>query len=1466
MQTTFRKRQDELAAALEAAQRHVQTLSLSIIRGRFGRRNRFQEVMKRQRRQVVARIKREQQLLVAGQLSPEAAEQTALDWLNAAKDPRQTARSASVDPVRMTGDKLPTSASRAEMEQVLALRDAQEGGVLTSLRPLRQAAGLRTGLIDDLIWSAYWNDRLRDRAGNTVGVLLPARLETRFDQRGTSWHLRLRIIPDEPWMDEHDPSPSKVELRALGDFLTHGTADDVSEELERSAWAEYCGAVGSAARASFLLREMPRGPVAANGAETLAEQIETRENVSGGALRDLPDVLQIYAEKQGSEPELIGRTEVQHDRLTFDLIAPEEPEGPQWWWDWQAAVDAGLAIEIDLGQLHPRDIEALYVVGLSDTSPDRLFEAHADAGQLGAIPLGTPTNAQEGQTTVSFDTAPEPWREAFGGGNAEAHAWDALGLAVLGDETAFDRLPGGDFDHAAPGRAILNALWPAIWGHTLRNILGAGEAGFDLGVWACTWLHPEGGLPALRIGDNPYGVLPVADLEGWQPEDDDPQIEATLLPLVRQIESVWADIAAQDGSGTIVGADSQRLLDLLARTASTEAFQLRAFLPFEFLVSAGQTNGADTTLERALEREWADAMRAAQPLSVDVVRKYLSVGGPAPLRLPLVIPDNYPANTLPAFLQALHRAKGPDLLVARELDPDLPAPDAETPQVPADTKTPMSERVPPNSLLLRLVEHATIVAHADAVRFLNQVGEGPQLTPVLGREGQMPLLRDGRGALNGVALNARMHSPVAQIYRLQKEAVETLARLAATQPLALERALRAVLDCAQNRVDPWVTAFAARRLSQMDGAERKLGLYAWVDRPFLGQPGTIDKSLVPAPSERQLAAAILLRDRALNDPEADRWKMDVRSDKVRVAKWLALEVREGAYFAEAVGRLVEEAIPSERAVKQLRQAFPLGEQTQGRRTCDGLAALDALLADTGSLSPDQTAQLKGIRAGVDTYGDLLLVEASSYLTEGKADRASKVLDAAAGRGQPPEFEAITTDRSGRSVTTELCVILPNGDEHVGDLAQGQGPVRIAEPALVRWLDQRFDPDDSAAWRWVFVSAQEDGSELVESFTLADLGHTPSDTVTIPTDMLTSALQRRTGGGTLEKARSTGPATHAALRDLLPIVSGKPETPVGSGPASASGDARVSGLLAARYTALLAAAERDTLAAAAATDASAEALAGRLRVWGIDTDGTAGAVQLKSSELVTRITAALSELDPNTAATRRPEDIAKAIAELAKSDGRLPIFAPTDAAALPDLHAEDQDADGAFAFDAEWLGTVATVRAPARRIEAHQLGSLLDAGHADFTPAHSRPGDIWQQTRPAGVEPGEPWTSALTVGYLAQPDVLAAHNGQVAVAMLDTWTETVPGTAHDAAAGFGFNAPSARAPQAVLLAVPSTLDRPVGPDEILGSVRAARRLSRARMMAPETLERFAALLPASMMTDEGKAGLDTTSYPRPEAPT
>ena len=110
------------------------------------------------------------------------------------------------------------------------------------------------------------------------------------------------------------------------------------------------------------------------------------------------------------------------------------------------------------------------------------------------------------------------------------------------------------------------------------------------------------------------------------------------------------------------------------------------------------------------------------------------------------------------------------------------------------------------------------------------------------------------------------------------------------------------------------------------------------------------------------------------------------------------------------------------------------------------------------------------------------------------------------------------------------------------------------------------------------------------------------------------------------------------------------------------------------------------------------------------------------------------------------------------------------------------------LDAEYLTVVAAVRPALARLEAHQLTATIP-----LTGWANRATDPWQ-TDATDARP--------LIAVYADPAVaLSPPPALVATAQLDQFHEVVPATDQRTGAVFGFDAPAARAPQAILLAVP-----------------------------------------------------------------
>ena len=852
-----------------------------------------------------------------------------------------------------------------------------------------------------------------------------------------------------------------------------------------------------------------------------------------------------------------------------------------------------------------------------------------------------------------------------------------------------------------------------------------------MGSWAQRNLKPEGPLAAIRIDDQPYGLLPVTALEDWRAAQGDPPVEQVLRgPLLRLRERL---ATAAERRGTVHGADTRRFLGLLGDTPVSGAYSVRWFLPLDLLAILESAYGSAVD-PQLLNAWWERTASVPLTLAPNPARRYATLGRAEGLAIPLVEPLRFPRRgsvPLGVLIQTLAEAAldMPELLVfpARIFHEFHELADG----ISGDALD------APDSLLIRLLIHSFVVAAARA----NQPSNALLDPPVMDTDDETALaqaLASGNpwtasgeaGAVLGTTLNA----------------TRTLAEHArghGTEPI--ERAFRAVLDTASHRVDPWITGIAWRRYIALrrQGALSALGAYGWLDGPLIGRDGPTEGGLLHAPSDLQARTAVVLRDKAISAPD-EKWKLTLRSDTVRAARQLSEEVRMGAHPAEAVGRMVERAVAKRARIAIVRERFAAAGDEHGRRACDGLAVL-APQADLSFLTAAERKAVEGLREVLDAYADLLVADAVHKVVGGRMDLARPAMEAAAGMATPPELDVLRTPRRGRAATTSVRVVLP-------------GPP--ARPAPAR-------QDRRRRRRGLHRQRGRRGGEL---------------DVAAPRRLESPGAPRRAGARARRHARALGgrarpprcrSSRRGGERDEAAAGPGK-----GGGPRGArcrlAGDGPGRRSRAAAATCQARHGGRDAERHVGAGTASRQLLTRAAR-WGI------APAPLEDEPLVSVLERAAAELDARleTCPGRCGADGGRAHDRALGARLRRP---PAGARARPvgvaarSLAGRREARCGTLARDGRGGSTppprARLAPARARRIRRPQQPR--------------RP--VADETTPGGAE-GERDSPRARV---RSPE--RVRDPRVAVSLVDRFVEVVPTAQHATTAAFGFNAPAARAPR------------------------------------------------------------------------
>ena len=429
---------------------------------------------------------------------------------------------------------------------------------------------------------------------NTHPVLMmPIRLETKFYLHPQPPTLKIRIFPDEIMLNDHNEKLSTIEYETGRRFWEEykkleNTSID-SEEMS-NLWAWFVSQVDTD-RATMIAYQSQR--------KIAPENLRQPEeyNISKSLL--LPDrwvavgyngpkrVVEGYSNlikhDLAFSPDFANSKEVAND-LSVD-------ENIKWMFDYEIAHQKGMAINLELDDETKNGIEELYVVGIKTKNPhntsknmammqgsglmEKALHSHRLSKGAAFVPQGTPTNNTEdvesGWSAFATDTD-GMWARTF-----EDLPKKSLGLvskkdiphgALFPKEEIHPDITNKDKNASVLGKALgfpensyalsqyeyregheqklmsaMNeAVWPVTYGEMVNTMLAYEETqriGKEDKKWLKKWFinNMFGGasLPTIRIGETPYGVLPVQSFGHMNYVRMSDAQEKTLFSLLQRI-------------------------------------------------------------------------------------------------------------------------------------------------------------------------------------------------------------------------------------------------------------------------------------------------------------------------------------------------------------------------------------------------------------------------------------------------------------------------------------------------------------------------------------------------------------------------------------------------------------------------------------------------------------------------------------------------------------------------------------------------------------------------------------------------------------------------------------------------------------------------------------------------------------------------------------------------------------------
>lgn len=910
-------------------------------------------------------------------------------------------------------------------------------------------------------------------------VLFPIRLETRFRTTQNATELLIRIYPDDLHIDTHERALTDPEIESGRRFWQQSWGPDGNEP---AAWNQLVSRLG-APRAAWVAKTMePKNLLERSAAGTNPEFTEParREAAWTHAPRTalLPDRWvalgfgpsgKLFTQAGATIPEVLAAgpspelgTEAPPDPEAMDPMALID-EGMRWLLDFETAVKVGMAMRVRLAAGLPVSLTRLIVIGVKATMDSQtsqqslaaLFDAQHYTRSLGFIPRGLPTN-NTGEAPSGYDRKDLGGERSFAterkgalftpGSEAKANG-DLVARAFGIAPEVFSHVWLAEGTEETAARSMNASLWAATWGYFLTRRL-AGTLTPDALVkfrrHFIDFVRGGGPLPPLRIGNQPYGLLPVTSLDRWQPANAD-DVSARAALVLRNLRDAFRR-ALSNAPRVNIKEPDQSLLTVLRQSANSSAYMIRNVLGPQFVDNYQNFVGT------SLNAKWWEAQQQLATPKVKipgmpaVTFQGASLELPNPLSLGTMlaqfpVPFAAPApDTLlnPNYIQALLQSTLDQL---RSQSNDV---------LPADR----------HPLLYQLLRHSLLIDYADAARRI-QVRAGvmsaaddpePELidmfddspTPTVWRQ-----LDTAVAAITGAQkLSAFLENTANESNTDVLDLAETrkaLRTLAGVKTGQLERLLPETLDICSHRFDAWATSLATKRLDALR-SQNPLGTfvggYGWVE-DLTPSSARTSEGFLHAPSMAHATTGAVLASAYLshrNQTGPNPFVIDMSSDRVRVARQLIRGVRQGQPLAALLGYRIERAMQEQKELRphiaKLRKIAPLGSLATPDEPVESIAAnnvvhgirilemrknkhkaYEALRTALNSAHFSKIdAILRSIESARDALGDVLMAEKVYQVNCGNFSRAGFTLDAIA-RGQSmAEPEVLDTPRTGTAVS------------------------------------------------------------------------------------------------------------------------------------------------------------------------------------------------------------------------------------------------------------------------------------------------------------------------------------------------------------------------------------------------------------------------------------------------------------------
>jgi CHRD domain len=991
-------------------------------------------------------------------------------------------------------------------------------------------------------------------------VFFPIRIETKYHKPVAGvLTLRIRFYPDQITVNNFDPRLTRKEI---DDARNYWKVVGVDIDKRNSAWIKLANQHGLA-RAAYISKsvihydpDIEPDPIAPSLKADNEIPIREIDDNLAATCQLLPNRFEVYGKFKNSSLDSITSTGRDvPESLQLNPLQNVDPDSSKWVIDFQAALEVGMGIEINLTpQQYASGFDYIIAYGVRDSPPDKtkqqienLFTAHRYTNGLRLVKQGTPTNLVKERSkdvkpflshqssaysdSISYRSIEFQSLDVEQEGQVSLHSPDgrvlerALGL----DNVSNGLLNANNYDQLTAA-CMSSALWPSVLGYFMDKFANIPILNNEkLQEHFVKYVSAQGIIPPICVGKIPYGILPITGFSEWE--------DNNLLMGTDHIRTFFADLMIRwtdfvDRVPTISnnnGDPTKNLIDILSMEAVSHTYNVRGFRSLNYIadfifeiLNKKKPNGEPIVTSQNLvvkNKLLLDILlKLTFPFipdgSLERFYEQCPGNGISQVGFPLVSQSEKEVDPPPDYIEKIYQdIKGTERNFLKTTKD----------QMDIDSTKPLDS----DPLLLRLLRYsASLIGEKDDQKEIEKF----------------------------------------------LEALEILRKI---NPDRLKTLMLQTLDLVSYRLDAWVTSFANQRLDHLRQTTTK-GLYAgafgWIvnlmPRELQSAP---EGGYIQAPSYAHATASAVLRNGYIthsDEPEKkDLLKININSERTKNALEIINSIR-STPLPELLGYKLERRLHDAKLdylIDEFRKHFPLNkedikkledniedgqERILPRNLTDGLVVFKnwkRLVESTGLsdiiniknfMETDQNVpgwklfyteiknnyaandedkilllitqlkpELNFLLEQMDGLSDLCLAESVFQAVRGNYSRSGAVLEGMSGDGQIPDPEISLIPRSGLRLIQRIALafeaqplenlILRDTDDTVSWI----NPRKLVEPNL----DKIIKSSIGAISFWIDLKDTSGNIISTEELGLGDLGLEAIDLIYIENSELDSRL-------------------------------------------------------------------------------------------------------------------------------------------------------------------------------------------------------------------------------------------------------------------------------------------------------------------------------------------------------------------------